>query len=107
MYSKLTKEELTEIVKTYEYLANRAFADEYCWEADVGNMMTPVQFAETTKYMGGARDLVDNIFSDVVAHTTWLFNEYPESMSDREFSDVRDDILRDIVAYLATELEDM
>jgi hypothetical protein len=115
--TKLSKEYLEEIVSEFGRLIDCAYSEDFCWDADVGNMFTPLQFAESCDNSGpdNPRALINNLYRDAdeaADHLAQVIDEQnaqrdEDNQIDRDLSSLPDDILRNIAIDAKEALEDM
>lgn len=115
--TKLSRAYLEAIVSEFGHLEDVAYSDDFCWESDVGNMVTPLQFAEHCDNAGKGkpRDFLDCIVrsaEDAANHLTWTIQEQNEQRDEdnrieRDCGLLIRDIFRNILLDAKEALEDL
>lgn len=115
--TKLNREQLEEIVSEFGHLIDTPYSEEFCWEADVGNMFSPLSFAEDCAGRGACdtKDLIYKIefdaniaadhLADIIAEQDAQLD--PDQVVERDLSNLPNDILRNIAIDAKEALEDL
>jgi hypothetical protein len=110
----LSTKYLQAIVDEYSHLLDTSYSSEFCWEADVGNLVSPLGFAECC----ATDDATPNFFlcdletsvEIAVQHLANLLQQTnaqrdSDNQIERDLSNLPDDILRNIALDARQEIE--
>lgn len=110
----LSKKDLEAITNEFSHLIDTPYSPEFEWDADVGKMVSPLDFAT---FCNNAPDnqncLINNLYqeaNDTADHLALYLNERnaqldPDCQTERDLSNLPNDILRNIAIEAKERLE--